>query len=450
MYLYLWLQLVSIGIQPSGNPSEDFIQLQAYVQCHPRCLFIYDNADDVSILEGHLPASPLHILVTTRRSSIHSLRLHHAHALALQPLQPHMAIQLLLTLCHHRLSLEQLQRDCPSEYEHALSIVGPNMLGGLPLGVVHAAALLNKQLAHKTDKLKELLETVEKNRGHLSMEPRSVEEWLRNYHLSGIQRKLENELNVGSLNDIRSLTEPTILESSLTHREKEALCDARDELIHRPPVGPWKMDIDSVCRLNTVCKPLLQAASLLPSRDIPVSLLHSHLLTVSEVADDQQFDAALCLMEEHSLLSSSEDGQSVTLHPLIQQTIQQCVIDEDSKRQSVLSGLSTTLITLLPSLEEIQTGHKLTAASVLKYASHLYHIVGLILECHCESPAPQAAVNLACQLSLQMHSMSVADSLCFGRLTSARRCGNKQRLLEGKVIISVNADLLPLPIEQLE
>jgi tetratricopeptide (TPR) repeat protein len=427
--------LVSIGIQPSGNPSEDFIQLQAYVQCHPHCLFIYDNADDVSILESHLPASPLHILITTRRSFIHSPRLQHSHTLALQPLQPDTAIQLLLTLCHHHFTLGQLKQDCPSEYEDAHNVVGSNMLGGLPLGVVHAAALLNKQLAiaHKTDKLKALSEMLEKNRGHLSMEPRSIEEWLRNYRLSGILRKLENELNVGSLSDIRALTELTIWESSLTHQEKKVLCVARDDLIHRPPVGPWKMDIDSVCRLNEVCKPLLQAVGLLPSRDIPISLLRSYLSMICGAANDQQFDAAVCLMKEHSLLSLSEDEQSVTLHPLIQQTIQQCVIDKGNERQSVLSNLSATLIALLPSLEDIQTGHKLTAASVLKYSTHLYHIVGLCLDGHFESSEAQAALNLACQLSLQMHNMSVAESLCFGRLTFARRSGNKQHLLEAVV-----------------
>ena len=208
----LWLQLVSARLLPFGNPKEDFIQLQAYVQDHPRSLFIYDNVDDLSILEGYLPASPLHILVTTRYSSIHSPRLQHADTLKLGPHQPDVSVQLLLTLCRPPLSPQQLERDCPSEYEHALNIVGPNMLDGLPLGVVHAAVLLNKQLAHKVQRLKELLEMLEKNRGHLT-----VEEWLRNYSLSGIQSKIENELNVNCLNDIRSLTEPTIKESSLTH-----------------------------------------------------------------------------------------------------------------------------------------------------------------------------------------------------------------------------------------
>ena len=312
------------------------------------------------------------------------------------------------------------------------------MLDGLPLGVVHATALLNKQLAHKVEKLKELSEMLEKNRGHLSMEPRSVEEWLRNYRLSGTQSKLEKELNVDSLNDIRSLTEHTIKESSLTHWEREALRNARDDLLNRPSIGPWKIDIDSVCIENRHCKPVLQAASLLPSRDIPISLLSSHLQTVCEGTDDQQFNVALQLMEERSLLSPSEDGQTVTLHPLLQQTIQQYVVDRNNERESVLSCLSATFIQLFPSLEKIQTGHKLTDDNVTKYASHLYHVASLILDCHCVSPASQSVVGLACELSLQMQNLSVGNPLCSSRLTSARRCGNKRRLVEGEVVIIVN------------
>ena len=108
------------------------------------------------------------------------------------------------------------------------------------------------------------------------MEPESVEEWPRNYHLSDILSKLTSELKVSSLNDVRSLTEATVMESSLTHTAKKALCNARDDLMHHPLLGPWKMDIDSGCIENRFCKALLQAASLLPSRDIPISLLCIH------------------------------------------------------------------------------------------------------------------------------------------------------------------------------
>ena len=348
-----------------------------------------------------------------------------------------MAVQLLLTLCRHPLSLQQLQQDYPSEYKHALNVVGPEILDGLPLGVVHAASLISKQLAHKTERLKEVSEMLEKNRGHLSMEPRSVEEWLRNYHLSGIHSRLENELNVSSLDDIRSLTERTIEESSLKYWERQSLRNAKDDLLNYPSIGPWKIDIDSVCKANKVCKSLLQAASLLPSRDIPISLLSSHLQTVCEGTDDQQFSVALQLMEERSLLSSSEDGQTVTLHPLLQQTIQQYVVDRNNERESILSFLSATFIQLFPSLEKIQTKDKLTDINVMKYASHLYHIASLTLDCCCESPATRSVVDLACELSLQMENRSVADPLCYSRLTSARRCGNKQCLVQGEVALNV-------------
>ena len=215
----------------------------------------------------------------------------------------------------------------------------------------------------------------------------------------------------------------------MTHKEKESLCNARDDLLNHPSFGPWKIDIDFACIENKSCRPLLQAASLLPSRDIPVSLLQSYLSTVCEGSDDQNFDAALHLMKEQWLLSHSKDGASITLHPLIQQTIQPYIVDKDSERESVLSYLSTTLVHLFPSLEKVQTRHKVT--DCMKYSPHLFHVASLILDCHCKSPAAQTAVDLACELSIQIHNIGVA---CFGRLTSARRCGNKQRLVEGEVV----------------
>jgi tetratricopeptide (TPR) repeat protein len=138
-------------------------------------------------------------------------------------------------------------------------------------------------------------------------------------------------------------------------------------------------------------------------------------------------------MHERSLLKWSENRQSFTLHPLIQQTIQQYIVDQNNERQSVLSCLSETLIKLLPSLKEIQTRHKLTDANVTKYGSHLYHLASLILDCHCDSLVTQSAVDLACELSLQMQNLSVAETLCFGRLQTDRRRGNKKRLVQALV-----------------
>ena len=309
------------------------------------------------------------------------------------------------------------------------------MLDGLPLGVVHAAALLNRQHAQKTDRLKKLREMLEKNRGYLGIEPMSVAEWLRNYRLSGIRRKLEHELHITGLIDIRLLTNKTVLESSLIDKEKEALCNARDDLLHLPPIGPWKMDIDSVCLENKFCRPLLQAVCLLPSRDIPISLLHSHLSTVCEGADKPVTHTALHLMKKCSLLSYSENGQNITLHPLVQLTLQQYVVDKNNARQRVLSSLSATFIEILPSLEKLQTGHKLTDSSVMNYASQLYHVVSLILDCQCDSSSCQRAVDLACVLSIRLQIKDVAIALCLRRLAIARRSGDKQRLVRGRFVM---------------
>jgi hypothetical protein len=426
--------LVAMDIDPSDNTNENFSKLQRYVQQKPYCLFIYDNVDDLNIMKDYIPVSPLHILVTTRRYSINSPHLQLAHKMPLAPLQPHKAINLLLSFCHHHLSAEQLKQDFPSEYEYAQKIVGPNTLNYLPLGILHAAALANKQRTHETERMKKLWETLDQNRGYLSMEATSLGEWLRNYRLSGILQELEDKLHISNLNGIRKLSNHTVGKSSLTHDEKESLLNARDDLLHCPPVGPWKMDIDSVCFENHHCRLLLQAVSMLPSRDIPVSLLQTIL-----GADNLGFDSALYLLLDRSLLSLSDDKQRLTVHPLIQQSLQQCLVDKNRGRSGVLTSLSRMFLSLFPSIEQVRTDHSLSEDNVVKYSTHLYHVARLILECWKNefdsgcSAASQKAVDLACALSIQLHNTVAADSLCFLRLSLARRSGIKPLIIQSLI-----------------
>jgi hypothetical protein len=101
-----------------------------------------------------------------------------------------------------------------------------------------------------------------------------------------------------------------------------------------------------------------------------------------EGIEERQVSAALNVIKFPSLLMFSEDGERVTVHALIQQTIQQYVIDQNNEKQSVVSCLFSTLLKLLPSLEEIRTGHKLADDSVKKYAPHLCHIANIVVDCH--------------------------------------------------------------------
>ena len=90
-----------MGLQGSGNSSENFVKLQGYTRAHPRCLFLFDNADDLSIVEEYLPSIPsLHILVTTRRSFVDSPRLGGARIHGLEPFKSDVGVRLLLALQH--------------------------------------------------------------------------------------------------------------------------------------------------------------------------------------------------------------------------------------------------------------------------------------------------------------------------------------------------------------
>ncbi|XP_062500865.1 uncharacterized protein LOC134178093 [Corticium candelabrum] len=237
--------LTEMGLLGSGNSSKNFVKLQGYTRAHPRCLFLFDNADDLSIVEKYLPSIPfLHILVTTRRSFVDSPRLGGSRIHELEPFKSDVGVRLLLKITDYLLSVEQLRCNHSSEYEHALKIVGPEMLDGLPLGIFHAGQKLKRQRGKHAGKINALWETLDRNRVNLSITPKSVKEWLRNYHLSEIYEVMVENLHLGKLDDIRKpLAESIIKESSLTSHIKQAVLDAREDLLHHPSIGPWKMDI---------------------------------------------------------------------------------------------------------------------------------------------------------------------------------------------------------------
>ena len=424
-----------MGLQGSGNSSENFVKLQGYTRAHPRCLFLFDNADDLSIVEEYLPSIPsLHILVTTRRSFVDSPRLGGARIHGLEPFKSDVGVRLLLKIADYSLSVEQLRCNHFSEYEHALKIVGPEMLDGLPLGIFHAGQKLKRQRGKHAGKIKALWETLDRNRVSLSITPKSVKEWLRNYHLSEIYEVMVENLHLGKLDDIRKpLAESTIKESSLTSHIKQAVLDAREDLLHHPSIGPWKMDIVAAIDAKNICRYLVEAISLLPSRGISVSFLRSHLQELKEEECQEEFEDAMHELTDRSLLTYSENSDTLAVHPLIQQTFQQCVIDQ-KKRKEVLSLLSSTLVSVLPLLHEIRTGNKLCHKNVMNYSSHLYHVASLILDCTCESLECLAAVDLACSLSIHLHNITFGESLCMLRLSLARRAGDKERLIQGDLL----------------
>ena len=90
------------------------------------------------------------------------------------------------------------------------------------------------------------------------------------------------------------------MESSLTHKEKKALLDARDDLLNYPLLG-------SLTLFAVICKQLV-----FYHRETSLSHSSIHIYQVCEGVDNQQFNAALHLMQGCLKLSSSEDGHRVS------------------------------------------------------------------------------------------------------------------------------------------
>ena len=414
--------MITVGMEPTGKPKEDIVRFQCYARRFPKCLFLYDNLNEAPLKEC-LPSRsvPVDILVTTRRfqQSSQSVRV-----LDLQLPPTDNAVQI---LCKGGAPFLNISSNDPrdlkgKDLEYAEMIVGPDGVDRLPLALHHIKAFARDDLNGIT--MEELWKCIETNRCSISLAPRSLGEWLQYYHLKTLIPDLADCLGLSSLDDLRSLSADAIEESSLKSSEKANLFKAKEDLLQRPSVGPWRLDIERVCFKSSVCFDILAVASLLPSQGIHVNLIEDCVKNLSKTAFSIiQYNLDLRQIENFSLMTclcSVTDSRIMTIHPFIQDTIKQCVVPA-FKLAFYLSSLCEVLLRLLPSLDDVRMERDLTTISVLLYSSDLYHVAGIDVESAEEQEAWRDVLDLACILAIRMHHTAIAKSLCEKRLSLERR-----------------------------
>lgn len=317
---------------------------------------------------------------------------------------------------------DDLERE---DLQYAEKIVGPDGVDRLPLALHHIGAFAREEGSELT--MKELWESIEKNRGLISLEPRSLEEWLQHYHLKGLVPDLAvKPLNVSSLDDLRCLSDETIENSTLVIEDKKALLRAKTDLIERPSVGPWRLDIERVCSKSPICRILLAIVSLLPSQGIHVSLLRDCVTRDLPKSDAIELKRCLKQIGQVSLLTgtrSATNSDQRTIHPFIQDTIKQCVVSADELTHR-LSTLCHVLLNLMPSVEDVRTGSSLTHPSVAHHSSDLYHVANIDMEMGGDLESWRDVLDLGCILAIRLHHIAIAQSLCEKRLRLERDSGS--------------------------
>lgn len=436
--------MASVGLDPTGNAFLDFKRLQSHLISLPLSLFIYDNANHLKIVEDYLPSSPslIHVLVLTNRSraviihaplvtpqsaTIQSRKLQHCNILCLNSLGETSSIQLLLHLGtgSSSMSIEDFRVQKHDEYKYAHRIVGPDGLRGLPLALVHMAAIQREQ---KKD-LQQLWQILDANRDRFTVQPTVLGHWLRKYRLLGLYQNLEDELGIKTLDDLRSLKADVISSSNLEENDQQTLSAAKEDLLSFPTIGPWRVLL-GICSKNPVVREILAAASLLPSQDIPIPILHAFAATSQDT-----FDKAVETITSSSLatVTESRSVKRMTVHPIVQDAVQEFIIGKESERTACLSRLCKVLLKLLPTINEVRKNGKLYESSVKNYSMHLYHLATLVSDISSMASEGREILDLACILSVRTHNPAVARPLCDARLKHARREGNQEGVCKGQL-----------------
>ena len=413
--------MIIIGLEPTGKPREDFLRFQGYARRCPNSLFLYDNLEDPA-LAGCLPSRSIavDILVTTRRFQESSC--------SILNLQLPTKANAMKILCKGAQFLQLSSDDSTDlkgeDLEYAEKIVGPGGVDRLPLALHHIQAFA--RVDSKDTTMKELWECIEKKRSLISLDPRSLEEWLQHYKLKSLIPDLACSLGVSSLDNLRYLSNSAIEESSLGKEIKALLVKAKKDLLERPSVGPWRLDIERVCsEKSRVCRDILAVASLLPSQRIYISLLQECVAALSNTDFSRmKFNSSLRQIENVSLMNSSSsetDSQESTfqIHPFVQDTIKQCVMPAGELLR-YLCILCEVLLQLLPSLDDVRMERGLNSPSVVRHSSDLYYIAGIDIENADEQKAWRDVLDLGCVLALRLQDAAVAKSLCQKRLSLER------------------------------
>lgn len=138
-------ELLKLPERLETDPQQVISAVQRWLTTHREWLLIWDNLEDVELLQRFLPpARQGAMLITTRNAALGTL----AHALELLPMTPDEGALLLLRRAKvsHMLELgeqmSQLATTQPTEYAAACELV--SLMGGLPLALDQAGAYIEE------------------------------------------------------------------------------------------------------------------------------------------------------------------------------------------------------------------------------------------------------------------------------------------------------------------
>lgn len=269
--------------------------MQRWLLSHTRWLLIWDNVENLELVQGVLPPSRHGSnLITTRHQALGSL----AQPINLLPLKQEEGLLFLLRRVEAMRreatveQLDQLARDEPSEYAAAIELV--KAMEGLPLALDQAGAYIEETRCTITDYLG---------------------------HFARCRSQLLDRRGVSGGTHPHSVTATFLLVHEQAERGQNVMMD------------------------------ILHACAFLHAENIPEELFTTgaaYLGSTIEVlaADPTSFDRAIASLRRLSLVQRSSQARTLTLHRLVQVVLQEQMSEQ--KRILWLKRVRTALNALFP------------------------------------------------------------------------------------------------------
>eukprot|EP00118_Oscarella_pearsei_P013377 m.106410 g.106410 ORF g.106410 m.106410 type:complete len:1318 (+) comp37261_c0_seq4:23-3976(+) len=406
----------------AGLPSEETrIEFFHYIKKNPRCLILYDSADDLEVLKDCLPkpATACHIIITTRRSQRHLLfKQRNAHVLPLTVLEPDSAISALLSWAG------KIPTPTPSidadekKFAKMLAIDPP--VARLPLAITHAGVFIEQHeytfqmYWHRLRGEKEKLDAAATD----------LEKFLRYFHLSHVKERLQTEQHVKLPEDLVKLDISTsgldLIDQNLLNQAVKAWKERYHVFL------TWEMDLDDVMRRCQEGYAILQCCSVMSSKDIPKDVIVNSSFPFSTNAKQEYILAkGWKALNERSLIQRTirNDKTVYSVHHLIQASMFQRLAANRVALRDTLAAVSRCLIQLLPPLDHIY--HRLTSPELQDLVPHIYSVAEKMLEASMIAETFPGLINYACWLAHRYGHLYTAKLLCTLRV----KCSEEASLL---------------------
>lgn len=339
--LSLSLQLTVLSLTSAGRGlRDDNTVLLSSIYTKSSVLLVYDGADNLPVLTKVFPrqSAHVHVLVTTRCGDLTVLQ-KVDYIVSLGRLEGHDAMSAL-----NSWSGREPMSNQEIEMEAAARLLSESPIEGLPLAIVHAATFVRKATLSYQDYYQLLRTRVEELKA-LALDMDKLLHYFKAGHLrdplllSGVtepvdlQRLSEEDINdvVTGSRDIGLITRAQHFMSSTSHTHLT-----------------WQLDIESIAGTDPKALSLLEYASFMASKNIPVKVLRP--LVFGDSAE-YQFSLAVTSLSTYCLVECLEGtgGYTVSIHPLVQSTVlERMQFSPDEKKQK-LARLCHSLMNLIPS-----------------------------------------------------------------------------------------------------